>query len=227
VGQFSIKIFSEMIGLISHQLKQPLNVLSLYCEDLKLSYDFDELNTAYMQEFYKTNKQQITYMNETINGFLNFFNPNKIKAEFFINNPIKQAINILSGKIEKLNLSFNLDIDEELKTFGVEVELTQVLINIINNSLDAFIQRKIIKPEIFIKLFKKDHKNIIIIEDNAGGIENNQIDKLMDPYFTTKENGTGIGLYMVKMIIKNSFDGEIKVSNTQNGLSFIIFLKDY
>ncbi len=217
----------EMIGLISHQLKQPLNVLSLYCEDLKLSYDFDELNTAYMQEFYKTNKQQITYMNETINGFLNFFNPNKIKAEFFINNPIKQAINILSGKIEKLNLSFNLDIDEELKTFGVEVELTQVLINIINNSLDAFIQRKIIKPEIFIKLFKKDHKNIIIIEDNAGGIENNQIDKLMDPYFTTKENGTGIGLYMVKMIIKNSFDGEIKVSNTQNGLSFIIFLKDY
>jgi C4-dicarboxylate-specific signal transduction histidine kinase len=192
-----------------------------------LSYDFDELNTAYMQEFYKTNKQQITYMNETINGFLNFFNPNKIKAEFFINNPIKQAINILSGKIEKLNLSFNLDIDEELKTFGVEVELTQVLINIINNSLDAFIQRKIIKPEIFIKLFKKDHKNIIIIEDNAGGIENNQIDKLMDPYFTTKENGTGIGLYMVKMIIKNSFDGEIKVSNTQNGLSFIIFLKDY
>jgi signal transduction histidine kinase len=216
-----------MIGLISHQLKQPLNVLSLYCEDLKLSYDFDELNTAYMQEFYKTNKQQITYMNETINGFLNFFNPNKIKAEFFINNPIKQAINILSGKIEKLNLSFNLDIDEELKTFGVEVELTQVLINIINNSLDAFIQRKIIKPEIFIKLFKKDHKNIIIIEDNAGGIENNQIDKLMDPYFTTKENGTGIGLYMVKMIIKNSFDGEIKVSNTQNGLSFIIFLKDY
>ena len=134
---------------------------------------------------------------------------------------------ILSSKIEKLNVSFNLNIDEEVKTFGVEVELTQVVINIINNSLDVFIERNIKSPEIFIKLFRKDDKNIIIIEDNAGGVENNQIEKLMDPYFTTKENGTGIGLYMVKLIIKNSFESEIKLLNTQKGLSFIIFLENY
>lgn len=217
----------EMIGLISHQLKQPLNVLSLYCEDLKLSYDFKELNDNYVEDYYKTNKEQISYMNETINGFLNFFNPNKIKKEFLINNSINQSMHILNGKIEKLNVTFNLDIDKDLKVFGVETELAQVLINIINNSLDAFIERNINTPEIFIKLFKKDSKNIIIIEDNAGGIENNQLDKLMDPYYTTKENGTGIGLYMVNLIVNNSFEGEIKVSNTKNGLSFIIFLKNY
>ena len=217
----------EMIGLISHQLKQPLNVLSLYCEDIRLSYDFKELDDAYMQDYYKNNKEQIQYMTNTINGFLDFFNPNKIKQKFFINHSINQAMQILSSKIEKLNVSFNLNIDEEVKTFGVEVELTQVLINIINNSLDVFIERNINSPEIFIKLFRKDDKNIIIIEDNAGGVENNQIEKLMDPYFTTKENGTGIGLYMVKLIIKNSFESEIKLLNTQKGLSFIIFLENY
>ena len=214
----------EMIGLISHQLKQPLNVLSLYCEDINLSYDFNEITDEYMQDYYKNTKEQILYMSNTINGFLNFFNPNKIKEEFFLNNAIKQAMDILSSKIEKLDLSFTLNIDEELKNFGVEIELTQVLINIINNSLDIFIEREIKKPEIFIKLFRKDDKNIIIIEDNAGGVENNQLDRLMEPYFTTKDTGTGIGLYMVKLIIQNSFEGEIKVANAQNGLSFIIFL---
>ncbi len=214
----------EMIGLISHQLKQPLNVLSLYCEDLKLSYDFKELNDKYMEDFYKINKEQIAYMTNTINGFLDFFNPNKVKEDFIINNSIKQAMLILSSKIEKLNISFSLDIDDEAKTFGAEVELTQVLINIINNSLDVFIDRNIEKPEIFIKLFRKDDKNILMIEDNAGGVENNQLESLLEPYYTTKENGTGIGLYMVKMIIKNSFHSELKVLNTQKGLSFIIFL---
>jgi signal transduction histidine kinase len=217
----------EMIGLISHQLKQPLNVLSLFSEDIRLSYEFKEIDDTYMQNYYKNNKEQIQYMTNTINGFLDFFNPNKIKQKFFISHSINQAIQILSSKVEKLNLSFNLNIDEELKTFGVEVELTQVLINIINNSLDVFIERNIKSPEIFIKLFKKDDKNIIIIEDNAGGVENNQIEKLMDPYFTTKENGTGIGLYMVKLIMKNSFESEIKLLNTEKGLSFIIFLQNY
>ena len=119
---------------------------------------------------------------------------------------------------------FHLNIDKNLELFGVEVELTQVLINIINNSLDAFKEKNIKNPEIFIKLFKKDNKGILIIEDNALGVENNQLEKILEPYFTTKDSGTGVGLHMVKMIIKNSFDGELKVLNTQRGLSFIIFL---
>lgn len=217
----------EMIGLISHQLKQPLNVLSLYCEDINLSYDFKELDDEYMQEFYKNTRNQIEYMNKTINGFLDFFNPNKKKEEFLINNSIIQAMDILKSRINKQSVLFSLDISEDLKTYGVEVELTQVLINIINNSLEVFIERNIEKPEIFIKLFKKEDKNILIIEDNAGGVENNQLEKIMDPYFTTKVNGTGIGLHMVKLIINDSFHGELKVLNTQKGLSFIIFLENY
>ncbi|MDD3054959.1 MAG: hybrid sensor histidine kinase/response regulator [Aliarcobacter sp.] len=214
----------EMIGLISHQLKQPLNVLSLYVEDINLSYEYKELNDTYMEDFYKNTKDQVEYMNKTINGFLDFFNPNKKKEIFLIKNSIYQSINILKSKIDKLEVIFHLNIDKDLELFGVEVELTQVLINIINNSLDAFKEKNIKNPEIFIKLFKKDNKSILIIEDNALGIENNQLEKILEPYFTTKSSGTGVGLHMVKMIIKNSFDGELKVLNTQRGLSFIIFL---
>ena len=214
----------EMIGLISHQLKQPLNVLSLYVEDINLSYEYKELNDKYMEDFYKNTKDQIEYMNKTINGFLDFFNPNKKKENFLIKNSIYQSIEILKSKIDKLEVIFHLNIDKNLELFGVEVELTQVLINIINNSLDAFKEKNIKNPEIFIKLFKKDNKSILIIEDNALGVENNQLEKILEPYFTTKDSGTGVGLHMVKMIIKNSFDGELKVLNTQRGLSFIIFL---
>ena len=217
----------EMIGLISHQLKQPLNVLSLCVEDINLSYEFKELNDTYMEDFYKSTKDQIEYMNKTINSFLDFFNPNKKKEKFLIKNSIYQSIEILKSRIDKLSVIFHLNIDESLELFGVEVELTQVLINIINNSLDAFSEKNIKKPEIFIKLFKKDNKSVLLIEDNAFGVENNQLEKILEPYFTTKDSGTGIGLYMVKLIIKNSFDGELEVLNTQKGLSFIIFLENY
>ncbi len=214
----------EMIGLISHQLKQPLNILSLCCDDVNLSYKFDEIDDKYMEEFSKNTKNQINYMSNTINGFLDFYNPNKIKDDFFINDAILKAKEILKSKIDKNTISFNLDIDENLKTFGVLTELSQVLVNIISNSIDAFEERNIKNPEIFIKLFVKEDKNILIIEDNAGGVENNNLEKLLDPYYTNKENGTGIGLYMVKLIIKNSFNGDLKIANSDNGLKFIIFL---
>ena len=214
----------EMIGLISHQLKQPLNILSLCCDDVNLSYKFNELNDGYMEEFSKNTKNQINYMSNTINGFLDFYNPNKIKDDFFINDAILKAKEILKSKIDKKAISFNLDIDENLKAFGVLTELSQVLVNIISNSIDAFEERNIKNPEIFIKLFNKEDKNILIIEDNAGGVENNNLEKLLDPYYTNKENGTGIGLYMVKLIIKNSFNGDLKIANSDNGLKFIIFL---
>lgn len=225
---YSAKMASmgEMVGLISHQLKQPLNVLTLSVDDIKLSYDFNEIDDNFIEDYYKNSKNQIEYMNKTINSFLDFFNPNKKKEDFLINNCIKQSREILKSKIYKLSVDFKLDIDENLKSFGVEIELTQVLINIINNSLDAFMEKNISKPEIFIKLFKKEDKNILMIEDNALGVENNQLEKIMEPYYTTKDNGTGIGLYMVKLIIKNSFNSEVKVLNTQKGLSFIIFLEE-
>ncbi len=214
----------EMIGLISHQLKQPLNVLSLCCDDMNLTYNFDEINDDYMKYFSENTKKQIIYMDTTINDFLNFFNPNKKKENFSISTTIIKAQDILKSKIKLNNVNFNMDIDETLEILGTQTERLQVIINIVNNSLDAFNERSIKNPEISIKLYTQDTKNILIIDDNAGGIDDTQIEKILDPYYTTKKNGTGIGLYMVKLIIKNNFSGDLKIINSKNGLKFIIFL---
>lgn len=217
----------EMIGIISHQLKQPLNVLSLYCDCMQLSYDDDEVDGPYIQEFSKNTKSQIKYMNETINGFLDFYNPNKTKEVFLVNDSINAALEIVKSKITYANVNLDLNIDDTLKTEGIKMELTQVIINILTNSIDAFAEKNISDKSIFIKLFKKDSKVVLFLEDTAGGIKNENLEKILDPYYTTKDNGTGIGLYMVKLIIKNNFKGELKLINSEKGLKFIITLDSY
>ena len=217
----------EMIGIISHQLKQPLNVLSLYCDCMQLSYDDNEVDALYIQEFSKNTKSQINYMNETINGFLDFYNPNKTKEIFLVNDSIKAALEIVKSKITYNNVNLDLSIDDTLSTEGIKMELTQVIINILTNSIDAFVEKNSSEKTISIKLFQKDSKVVLFLEDTAGGIENESLEKILNPYFTTKDNGTGLGLYMVKLIIMNNFKGELKLVNSEKGLKFIIMLDSY
>ena len=216
----------EMIGIISHQLKQPLNVLSLYCDCVEYSYKEGEVDDIYVKEFSQNTKSQIIYMNETINGFLDFYNPNKTAEVFNINDSIQKALKILESKISLNNVKLDLQIDETLKTTGIKMELVQVLINIISNSLDVFIERDINNRIIFLKLFEEDSKTVLTLEDSAGGVKDDILEKLLDPYFTTKTTGTGIGLYMVKLIIKNNFKGDLKIMNSENGLKFMIALNN-
>jgi two-component system, sensor histidine kinase and response regulator len=216
----------EMIGIISHQLKQPLNVLSLYCECLQYSFDDGEVDDTYLKDFSKNTKSQIMYMTETINGFLDFYNPNKTQEIFNINDSIQAALKILESKISLNNVKIDLEVDETLKATGIKMELMQVVINIVSNSLDVFIERNIENRVIFLKLFQEDSKIILSLEDSAGGIKDEILEKILDPYFTTKTTGTGIGLYMVKLIIKNNFKGDLKVMNSENGLKFMIVLNN-
>ncbi len=217
----------ELMGVISHQLKQPLNLLSLYCDDAHYTYKTEELTDEYMQDFKDNTKDQIVYMTKTINGFLDFFNPHKNKQMFTIDNAIQNSIKLLKGKLDSTNTKIDCDIDESLNCYGVEMELSQIVLNIVNNALDVLKDRKIKEPELLIKSYKSGDKIVLIIEDNAGGVENNQISKLFDAYYSTKEEGTGIGLYMVRMIVENSFLGTIEAKNSKKGLKFIIFLNNY
>ena len=216
----------EMIGIISHQLKQPLNVISLHSECLKFSYEDGELNDEVMKDFNDNTKSQVNYMTETINGFLDFYNPNKTAEVFNINDSIQKALKILESKISLNNVKLDLQIDETLKTTGIKMELVQVLNNIICNSRDVFIERDIKNRIIFLKLFEEDSKTVLTLEDSAGGVKDDILEKLLDPYFTTKTTGTGIGLYMVKLIIKNNFKGDLKIMNSENGLKFMIALNN-
>ena len=223
IHQSKMATMGEMIGVIAHQLKQPLNILSLYCNDVKSSYEFNEINDKFIEDFSKNTKEQIKFLSETIDDFRDFFNPNKSKREFEIKHAIDTSIKLLGNQFEVNKIELKVDVSNE-KVFGIETELEQVILNIINNAIDAFKDRNTENREINITVLSKHSYTILIIEDNAGGVKIDTLEKLFDPYYTTKATGTGTGLYMVKLVIKNSFQGDLKVNNSDKGLRYIIAL---
>jgi len=224
IHQSKMATMGEMIGVIAHQLKQPLNIMSLYCNDVKDSYEYNEIDDTFIENFDNNTKEQIAFMSQTIDSFTNFFNPNKAKAVFSVEIAFNKTIQLLSKQIENNNIALNVTIGDE-KVYGVESELEQIFLNLITNAKDAFIDREIKNREITINTATKDGHTIIVFDDNAGGIQEDQIEKIFDPYFTTKEYGTGTGLYMVKLVIQDSFGGKLKIQNSDKGLRFIIILK--
>lgn len=223
IHQSKMATMGEMIGVIAHQLKQPLNILSLYCNDVSDSYIYNEIDDKFISDFSKNTKEQIKFLSETIDGFRDFFNPTKQKRVFEIKDAINKSITLMGNQFEVNQVKLNLEVKDE-KVYGIETELEQVILNVINNSMDAFKERNIENRQIDIKVFLKNDYTVLIMEDNAGGVKEESLEKIFDPYFTTKSNGTGTGLYMVKLVIKNSFQGDLKISNSEQGLRYIIAL---
>ncbi len=223
IHQAKMATMGEMIGVIAHQLKQPLNILSLYCNDVKDSYKFGEINDEFIEEFTKNTKINIDFMSKTIDDFRDFFNPNKSKRVFEIRKVIDASLKLISKQLESNNITINLDIQNET-VYGVDSEFEQVILNLLANSQDAFIERDIKQRDIKITAGSNKNYTILVFEDNAGGINEDNLDKIFDPYFTTKEKGTGTGLYMVKLVVKTSFNGELKLENSLKGAKFIFIL---
>ncbi|MBU0925103.1 hybrid sensor histidine kinase/response regulator [bacterium] len=223
IHQSKMATMGEMIGVIAHQLKQPLNILSLYCSNVRDSYQFNEINETFIDDFSKNTNLQIKFLSETIDDFRDFFNPNKEKREFNIKDAINRSIKLLGNQFSTNEIKLKLDLKDE-KVYGIETELEQVILNIINNAIDAFSEKTIENKEINISVLSKKSYTILIIEDSAGGVKLDNLEKLFDPYYTTKSTGTGTGLYMVKLVIKNSFSGDLRISNTEKGLRYIIAL---
>ncbi len=216
----------QMLGNIAHQWRQPLTELSLVMFNMKkASLQNDEEK---VKELYLNSKDLIQNMSNTIEDFTNFFNPKKEKKAFNIKDAIYESINILNKTIQKENINIKIDIQNQCKVIGVSNELSQVIINLIQNAKDAFINKHIEKKDIKLKLYEKIFfdKNHAVLEicDNASGISKDNIDKIFEPYFTTKHKsqGTGLGLFMSKMIIEKSLDGSIEHENYKNGSKFTI-----
>jgi len=217
----------QMLENIAHQWRQPLFELSLCLFNIKDSVNNNNIDK--FKNYYKESNQVIQNMSKTIDDFSNFFNPNKEKETFLIQDSVTNALNIMKKTInkEKINIRVNI---VEMYSSGVLNELSQVLVNLIKNSLDAFKSNNISSPLIIIKVYElsiKSKKFICIkVTDNAGGIEEKFQDKIFEPYFSTKHNsmGTGLGLFMSKMIIEQSLDGKIEVFQESLGTSIIITL---
>jgi len=216
----------QMLGNIAHQWRQPLTELNLTLFNMKKAHK--NKDTLKIDELYKESKNLILNMSNTIEDFTNFFNPKKDKKLFLIKDAISESLVILNKVLEKENIKINITIQNNKEVLGISNELSQVIINLVQNSKDAFIINKVQHRNIDIisKDERIDNKNYvcIYIEDNAQGINEQSIDKIFEPYFTTKHKsqGTGLGLFMSKMIIEKSLNGSIKHKNSNNGSIFTI-----
>ena len=230
VQQSKMAQMGEMINSIAHQWRQPLNSLGLRIQDIQEAYEFDEIDEEYLKSFVGKSMNQIEFMSTTIDDFRNFFKPNKSKEKYKILDIIDDVLSVLSFDLKYKHIQVNID-GENFEVNIFVNEFKQVLLNLINNAKDEIVREQSInrefEGEINITFECKNDKKTINIEDNAKGVPKDIIDRIFEPYFTTKEQGkgTGIGLYMSKMIIENNMQGKIYLKNSDKGAKFTIELE--
>ncbi|MEA2018057.1 MAG: cache domain-containing protein [Campylobacterota bacterium] len=216
----------EMISLIAHQWRQPISELNAIVLNIKLHHKLNKLDDKMIDKKSQEIETLLEYMSNTIDDFRTFFKPNKKKQKFFISDSIQRVLDITSPMLKEFNIKIILHIDDKVSITNYQNELEQVILNLITNAKDALTHDKIKEPTITLNLYK-DSKVFLEVKDNANGITADIIDKIFDPYFTTKDevNGTGIGLYMSKIIIDKNMNGKLDVKSDKKGSCFtIIFI---
>ena len=222
IHQSKLASMGEMINNIAHQWRQPLTHLGFINMNLQLAFEDEPLNKKYLKEKIEESNSQLDFMSKTIDNFRDFYKPNKQKELFYISVAVKKALEIMEPILESNKIEFQFNVIKDKQINAYENEYSQVILNILTNAKDVLISRQIQNPKIIISINEKNDSIITTILDNAGGIENGYINHIFDPYFTTKQKGSGIGLYMSKMIIESHFKGKIKVLNKEKGASFSI-----
>jgi signal transduction histidine kinase len=212
----------EMISNIAHQWRQPLSTLGLIVQNILLDYRENQLIQEELEKYVDTALQCVTLMSETIDDFRNFFLPDKAKVFFNLKQAIDESLRLLEATLKNNNIKVLLDGDAGMHTFGHANEFSQVILNLLANAKDALMINKVPHGRIEIELRSADNIGIVMIRDNAGGIPEETLEKIFDPYFTTKIGGTGIGLYMSKTIIEKHMGGSIVCRNTPDGAEFTV-----
>lgn len=212
----------EMLASIAHQWRQPLNHVSMVLTNIQLAKETNKLTTEYLNK--KTNEAnlQLKYMSDTIEDFTNFFSKKGTLEDFTFQEVCSYSLDLVNSKSKKNNVNICVNNDDTNRYMNYKNELIQVLVIVLNNAIDALMLNNIKdrKIDIYIK------QNSITINDNAGGIPNEIVHKIFDPYFTTKNKkfGTGLGLYTAKAIVETLIKGKITVKNIDDGASFTISL---
>lgn len=231
--QSKIAALSEMMSAIAHQWRQPLNALGIMVQDVKIAKQFGELSDEYIDSFDTNAMHQIRFMSKTIDEFRNFFKPDATKQNFALISAALDVVSLIGSQLEcngiKVNVYSPLDIDEpgEALIYGYPNEFKQLILNLISNSKDAIVEKKakegdfeaFINVEIGVSKNSLDRYAFMRIIDNGAGIKEEILPRIFEPYFTTKEQGkgTGVGLYMTKMIIEQNMGGSITALNRVDG----------
>jgi PAS domain S-box-containing protein len=213
--QSKLSAMGEMIGNIAHQWRQPLSVISSSTSAIKL-YEQEGIYTKKeIIEFIDVILNSTKYLSNTIDDFRNFYKEDSEKIDFDVKLAINNSLNLIKTELVKQNINIVFVNEESFNICGTRNQFLQVMINILINAKDAFLDKDIINKAIFIDFYQDSQNNIIEIYDNAGGIDEDVIEHIFEPYFTTKHKslGTGIGLYMSEEIITKQLKGQIFVSN--------------
>ncbi len=247
VHQSRLAAMGEMIGAIAHQWRQPLNAVNAVIQDLKDAYEYGALDRNYLDRSVKNAMQQIQFMSKTIDDFRNFFRPDKMKTPFDVKQAAGEVLTLVSSQLAGKDISYRIVCHVHNKTFenftapvipcgamtilGYENEMKQVFLNLINNAKDAILncrERGLMGPGVkglITVAFEHPGDRVVInVTDNGGGIPADILDRIFEPYFSTREpgHGTGIGLYMSKMIIENNMGGRLTARNVDGGAAFRI-----
>ncbi|WP_457744949.1 ABC transporter substrate-binding protein [Sulfurimonas sp.] len=218
-------VMGEMISMIAHQWRQPLNTISLTISNIELEEMIGEKPSR--EKLFKTldniNKT-IQYLSNTVDDFKTYFQPNKNSSKVALLDVVQKSVGFVDARLKKESVKVEYENIDEVTLNIYSSELIQVFLNILNNAIDAYSQNNVPTKKSIIISSKKADKNIqIFIKDYAGGIATNVMQKLFEPYFSTKDkNGTGLGLYMSKMIIEKQFHGTIDVESVDKSTTFII-----
>lgn len=215
----------EMIANITHQFRQPLNNISYILINLKKKYKNKKLDEVYFDKKILQANKQLEFLSKTIDDFKEFYAPSKVKENFLVKEAINNSISILNEDLKKNNIKLGLKFStsENIKIYGIKNELSQVILALLSNANDAL--KSCENPYININVSSTNAEVVLSIEDNAGGIKKKNLEKVFEPYFSTKEDGTGIGLYLVKLIIEKSFEGRLELKNNKAGACFTLYLE--
>jgi signal transduction histidine kinase len=245
VHQSRLAAMGEMIGAIAHQWRQPLNAVNAIIQDLKDAYEYGVLDHNYLDRSVKNAMQQIQFMSKTIDDFRNFFRPDKAKKMFDVKRAAGEVLTMVSSQLATHGISYRITCHVHNQTFedftspiipcgemmilGYENEMLQVFLNLVNNAKDAIVECREhglmgpgVKGLITFDLEHPGERVVIRVTDNGGGIPAEILNRIFEPYFSTKETGqgAGIGLYMSKVIIENNMGGLLTARNVDGGAEF-------
>ncbi|MBV5339652.1 MAG: PAS domain-containing sensor histidine kinase [Deltaproteobacteria bacterium] len=224
IQQSRLTAMGEMISNIAHQWRQPLNNIGLIVQNLQLAFKSNDLSVEEMDEDIAEVMKVLQQISETIDDFRNFFSYEEKMSSFIVNELISRSLSFVEPSLKRKGILLELDEQPDIVVNGYPNEYMQAFLNIMLNARDALLDHQVTKPLISIRISGEKGRSIITVRDNGGGIDEDILPKIFDPYFTTKHQSTGVGLglYMAKMIVEKKMHGSLEALNVEDGVEFKI-----
>ncbi|MEA2091680.1 MAG: HAMP domain-containing sensor histidine kinase, partial [Campylobacterota bacterium] len=224
IQQSKMAEMGDMLSMIAHQWRQPLNQMSYLFMNIDSAYEHKELTKEYLDDKLREGNNLLDFMSVTIDDFRNYFRPDNAKEFVLVSDIVHTSVALMQKSLEVESVEVELFADGRDLTHIYKNEFIQVILNLIKNAKDAVVQNRVENPKITIASRCQKDKLIVEVCDNGGGVDEDIIDRIFEPYFSTKDrqSGTGLGLYMSKMIIEEHLEGKLSVFNSKDGACFKI-----